>query len=213
MGYSCPMLNHNFSAKIVFASLLLNVALLTASQAGAAVNDNQSRPASLSQSTPTKNQLLKKLYQRLQHAQDSKIADTIEKEIEGIWLESGSHTVNLLMERALRSQSKNENSICLHLLNEIVMIAPDYPAGWYRRALIHFNNGNYSLALIDIRRVLALDPHNFKAIHGLGLILQEVGNKKSALKVFKKLLAIHPHYENAKKAVEQLTLEVEGQET
>ncbi|MGH1349804.1 MAG: tetratricopeptide repeat protein [Methyloligellaceae bacterium] len=207
------MLYPRLSAKILFASFILKVTFLIAPLAGASA-DSQSRPASLStQNSPSKSQILKRLYYKLQHAEDSKNANTIEKEIEGVWLESGSHTVNLLMQRALRSQSENKNTVCLHLLNEIVTIAPGYQTGWYRRALIHFNNGNYSLALIDIRQVLALDPHNFKAIYGLGLILQEVGNKKSALRVFKKLLAIHPHYEDAKKAVEQLTIEVEGQDT
>ncbi len=207
------MLYKRLSAKILFASLILSVTSISVPVYGAAEN-RQSRPASLlTQNNLVKDQLLQRLYQKLQKAQDRKKADTIEKEIEGIWLESGSHTVNLLMQRALRSQSDNQYKICMHLLNEIVMIAPNYPAGWYRRALIHFNKGDYSLALIDIRRVLALDPHNFKAIYGLGLILREVGNKKSALKVFKKLLNIHPHYEDAKKAVEQLTVEVEGQDT
>lgn len=161
----------------------------------------------------SKSRTLKKLYSKLRTANSPERAYSIEKEIEGIWLDSGSPTVDVLMSRAIRTQNKKQYSSCLHLLNEIVTLAPDYPEGWYRRALVYFNKEQYAEALLDIRKVLTLDPKNFQAVHGLALILTEVGNKKAALKVYRKLLEIHPHYEEAHEAIKQLIIEVEGQDT
>ena len=51
----------------------------------------------------------------------------------------------------------------------------------------------YGDAMRDIAAVLALEPRHFGALTGLGLILQDVGDDKEALKAFRKALAIDPH--------------------
>ncbi len=160
-----------------------------------------------------KDEILQELYRKLKLASNTAKAQSIEKVIENVWLESGSPTVDLLMSRALAAQRNNKNELSLEILNQIVKIAPTYTEGWNRRAMIYFYNQNYALALLDIRRVLALDVHNFHAINGLGLIMQEIGNKKGALKVFKRLIEIHPYYTDAKKTLQKLQIEVEGQDT
>jgi tetratricopeptide (TPR) repeat protein len=63
----------------------------------------------------------------------------------------------------------------------------------------------------QLRRVLAIDPRHFKAIEGLGIILRETGNKKAALEVTRRALAINPYLKSAKQAAEELEREVEGQ--
>ena len=64
-------------------------------------------------------------------------------------------------------------------------------------------------ALADIHEVLAREPRHFGALSGLGIILQELGDEKHALDVFRRALAIHPHLERipeVQKAVEAADL-------
>ncbi len=45
----------------------------------------------------------------------------------------------------------------------------------------------------DIRQVLIREPRHFGAMSGLGMILQEFGDEKHALEVFRRALEINPH--------------------
>jgi hypothetical protein len=45
----------------------------------------------------------------------------------------------------------------------------------------------------------------------LAQILRSIGEKKAALDAYKKLLAVNPQAAGAKEAVDELTLEVDGQ--
>jgi tetratricopeptide (TPR) repeat protein len=92
-----------------------------------------------------------------------------------------------------------------------VELSPDYAEGWSRRAYVYYLQSDYDRAAGDLRRALALEPNHFKALDGLARILRESGQKKSALKVYEQLLRIHPFMPGAKEAVDELTLEVEGQ--
>jgi len=58
---------------------------------------------------------------------------------------------------------------------------------------------------------LALDPNHFKALDGLGQILREIGQKKAALEVYRKLISVHPYWAGAKEAMIELERDVKGQ--
>ena len=52
---------------------------------------------------------------------------------------------------------------------------------------------------------------NFKALDGLAQVLRDIGEKDAALQVMRRLPDVHPHWEGAEKAAEELAREVEGQ--
>jgi cytochrome c-type biogenesis protein CcmH/NrfG len=90
-------------------------------------------------------------------------------------------------------------------------LAPDYAEGWNRRAYVYFLQNNFESAVGDLRRALALEPNHFKALEGLARILRDTGQKKAALQAYKQILKINPYQEGAKEAVDELSVEVEGQ--
>lgn len=155
--------------------------------------------------------LLGDLYERLTAAASQESASLIAEAIEKLWLRSGSDTVDLLMVRAEKLLRAEELDTALEILDSVVEIAPDYAEGWNQRAAVHFLKGEYRRSLEDLRHVLVLDPRHFKAISGLALILQKLGDKRAALKAFRKVLTIHPHLSDAQQAERELTREVEGQ--
>ena len=154
---------------------------------------------------------LSDLYALLATSDDEETAKAITDAIERVWLHSGSATIDLLMERSIKAMSEKKVDLALKLLDHVVELAPDYTEAWNRRAYVHFARNDVERALGDLRRTLALDPHHFKALDGLGQIMREIGQKKAALRAFKGLLDVHPFWSGAKQAVEELEREVDGQ--
>jgi tetratricopeptide (TPR) repeat protein len=169
------------------------------------------RGSSLPQTPAEREKTLSDLYALLATADDEDTAKAITDAIERVWLHSGSATVDLLMERSIKAMSDKKPDLALKLLDYVVELAPDYTEGWNRRAYVHFVQNDIERALGDLRRTLALDPHHFKALDGLGQIMREIGQKKAALRAFKELLDVHPYWAGAKQAVEELEREVDGQ--
>jgi tetratricopeptide (TPR) repeat protein len=155
--------------------------------------------------------LLAELYTHLAQAQDATQAAPIAEAIEGLWQQSGSDTIGLLMSRSAKAIEDKNNDLALQFLDAVTELAPDYAEGWNRRAYVQFLQDNYEGAVGDLRRALALDPNHFKALEGLARILRETGQKKSALQAYKEILKINPYQSGAKEAVDELSVEVEGQ--
>ena len=70
----------------------------------------------------------------------------------------------------------------------------------------------FGRSMEDIHEVLAREPRHFGALSGLGIILQEVGEEKQALEVFRRALAIHPHLERIPDLVKKLTDKIDGRD-
>ena len=136
--------------------------------------------------------MLAELYSHLSKAPDAEQSTPIAKTIETLWLRSGSETIGLLMRRALKAVEEQRMDLALKLLDSVVDLAPDYAEGFSRRAYVHYLKNDYTSAVGDLRRTLALEPNHYKALEGLGRILRENGQKKSALKIYQELLAHLP---------------------
>ena len=159
----------------------------------------------------SRKQVLADLFKRLRTAADEENAELVAEAIDKIWRRSGSDTVDLLMARAGEMVQKEKLDVALDILDSVVAIAPDYPEGWNRRATVFYMKRDFRRSLDDLRRVLALEPRHFKAINGLGLIMQELGDKEAALQAFRQVLRIYPHAEDTQRLEQELAREVEGQ--
>jgi tetratricopeptide (TPR) repeat protein len=152
------------------------------------------------------------LFGALKAAPDAETGKAIEERIWALWFVSGSDTTDLLMSRAKTAVEAKELDLAITLLDAIVEIKPDYVEAWNRRATVHFMKKDYGRSLDDIRQVLAREPRHFGALSGLGLIMQEFGEEKRALEVFRRALALHPHLERIPDMVKSLTEKVEGRD-
>ena len=156
-------------------------------------------------------ELLNSLYDQLKAAESDASSELIVSAIEKVWSQSGSDTANLLMERAGLAIKARNYELATSLLTALTEVEPRYAEGWNQLATIYFLREDYENAMHQLKRVLALEPHHFKAIEGLSIILRETGRKKAALKATRQVLTIYPHLKSAKQAEEELAREVEGQ--
>lgn len=178
---------------------------------GAVFPGAKSKPQAERAVPPDRDELLAELYAHLSKAPDATQSAPIVEAIEGLWQQSGSDTIGILMSRSAKAITDKNNELALQFLDAVVELAPDYAEGWNRRAYVQFLDNNYDGAVGDLRRALALDPNHFKALEGLARILRETGQKKAALEAYKQILKINPNQDDAKTAVDELSVEVEGQ--
>jgi tetratricopeptide (TPR) repeat protein len=150
------------------------------------------------------------LFGALKVAPDAESAKQVENRIWALWLASGSDTATLLMTRVRTAIEAKDLDLAIELLNAIVKIKPDYVEAWNRRATIHYQRKEFGQSLEDIREVLSREPRHFGAMSGLGMILQEFGDDRRALNVFRRAIEIHPNLPKIPELIKGLTEKVEG---
>jgi tetratricopeptide (TPR) repeat protein len=150
------------------------------------------------------------LYEQLRSVSTpDRVAVTMEA-IERLWLESGSPTANLLMERAFLAVRAQNLELAIEILRSLTAVAPAYAQGWVQLALAYMAAGRSDEAQPALLRALALEPDHFKAVEAYAVLLRGKGEKRAALAAFRRALALNPHSEYARMAEEALTREVEG---
>jgi tetratricopeptide (TPR) repeat protein len=159
---------------------------------------------------PTKN--LDFLFGALKAAPDEESAKAIEERIWAVWVISRSDTTNLLMTRVRTAVEQQDTDLAIKLLDAIIKIKPDYIEAWNRRATLYYMKKDYGHALADIREVLKREPRHFGALSGLGLILQDIGDDKQALEVYRRALAVYPRLQRIPDIVKSLSEKVEGRD-
>ena len=152
------------------------------------------------------------LFGALKVAPDDVTAKAIEERIWAVWTLSRSDTANLLMTRVKTAIEANDLDLAINLLNSIVKVKPEYVEAWNRRATIFYMKKDYGRSLADIREVLKREPRHFGALAGLGLILQDVGDDKQALEVYRRVLTLYPRMERIPDLVKTLQEKVEGRD-
>lgn len=154
---------------------------------------------------------LDQLFVHLQDADNSRQAKLIEKLIWGVWLESESPTLKLLMARVVHAMNENKFDSALEILHSVVVVAPDYAEGWNKRATVYFLMGRYEESIADVERTLTLEPRHFGALSGLGLIYSYLEDNASALDAYERALKVNPHLIQAKTEVKRLRRKVKGE--
>ena len=157
-----------------------------------------------------RNALLGKLFAQLAAAKTEEEGRAIERAIAGIWLASGSPSIDLLMGRGLDAMGEQNFERAYFYFDEVVTLAPGFAEGWNKRSAIQYIREDYAAALRDIEQVLRLEPRHYEAIGGLGIILEELGDKKGALEAYRRALALDPWLRDGKIRIAPLELEVEG---
>ena len=152
------------------------------------------------------------LFGALKVAPDDSSSKSIEERIWALWLVSKSDTANLLMMRVKTAMDGENLDLAITLLDSIIKLKPDYTEAWNRRATAYYMKKDYERSLADIRQVLAREPRHFGALAGLGLIMQDLGDDKRALEVYRKAIAIHPRLPRVPDLIKTLTEKVEGRD-
>jgi len=134
-------------------------------------------------------------------------AQAAQRDVEREWARSGSAAMDLLLKRGREALSVGEFGVAIDHLTALTDHAPDFAEGFHARATAYYRAELYGPALDDLEKALALNPDNYNAIFGLAVLFEELGDSRRAAQLYRRVLAINPHHENAEKALEQLKTE------
>lgn len=144
---------------------------------------------------------LDRLLAVLKRTANQKEAAKISRQIQGLWSQSGSDTIDLLMQWAEDGINQQDYAMALDFLDNVVALKPDYAEGWARRAAVHVQLNDLTLAMSDLHRSLSLEPRNYNALFLVGSILEMTGRNKLALHAYEDALKIYPQMQRAQKRV------------
>lgn len=149
------------------------------------------------------------LFEKLLTATPSE-GQKIERQLLGLWSNSGNSDWNLRLEWAKRRMFSNDLANAIEQLSELSIIAPDFAEVWNTRATAWFLLGDYDSSLKDISETLKLNPRHFGALFGLAVILEKYEQNQSALTVYEDIATIHPTRKGLVEAIERLRKELYG---
>ncbi len=138
-------------------------------------------------------------------------AERIARQIQSIWNDSGSPTVDLLLTWSEKAISDDKLPVAFDLIEEGAALQPENPEIWNRRAMLNFRRGQYGLAIADVTQVLAREPRHYPALLGLGAMLEELGRDRAALEAYRRALDVYPTLKDAQDAMARLADKMAGE--
>ncbi|RWQ34462.1 MAG: hypothetical protein EOS21_27800 [Mesorhizobium sp.] len=159
----------------------------------------------------TREARLDQLFVDLKRERNEKAAERIAARISNEWSQSGSASIDLMMQWSQKAVEEKKFDVALDFLDQVVTLQPAYAEGWNRRATVHFMMNNFGKSMADIDRTLQLEPRHFGALSGLAQIMAVTGHKQSALEAWQRVLSIYPMLRSAQDQVGTLSEELAGE--
>ena len=170
-----------------------------------------SQPVAPAPASTTRAERLDALFAELKKTPSPEDATRIAAKIDAEWSQSDSATVDLMLLWATKAAAKQNSAAALDLLEQAIILDPDYAEAWNRRATLNYQISDYGKSIADIQKTLILEPRHYGALMGLGMILEETDRKPQALEAYTKVLEIYPANKSAQDAVGRLAEELTGQ--
>lgn len=133
-------------------------------------------------------------------------------EIQRIWADSPSDTVDLLYARAMAGVDAGESRIAIDLLDHAIALAPHFAEAYVLRGALRRANADIPGATGDLSMAVALEPRHFLAHRMLAELCVLRGDKRGAYDHLQRALAANPHDASALAEVRRLARDVDGQD-
>jgi tetratricopeptide (TPR) repeat protein len=112
-----------------------------------------------------------------------------------IWSRSGDPAIDKLFARGIEQMRARALTDALATFDEIVRRKPAFAEGWNKRATIYFLLGEPAKSLKDCDEVFRRNPNHFGALAGAGQIHLQLGAPETALRFFRRAVAVNPELE------------------
>ena len=153
------------------------------------------------------------LFAQLKASRSAEEANEIQSTIWKIWMVAGSGEANLLLREGVAAMSRQDYDAAAASFSRVIELEPGFAEGWNKRATVRFLMFDFTGSVLDIERTILLEPRHFGALSGLGQIYMALDRPEAALKAFEAALAVNPHLDSFRAAVEALKKELAGDPT
>ena len=118
--------------------------------------------------------------------------------------------MDLLLKRGQDALEVEDVAAAMEHLTALTDHAPDFAEGWHTLALAYYNADMFGPAVDALERTLALNPHHFGALRGLGAIFEQVDKPDLAYDAYSRVLSLRPHDSDVIDALQRLERRVSG---
>lgn len=132
------------------------------------------------------------IFTELQGAQSERDAQPLSALLWREWMRAPDTRAQDMLEAGMSARDVFDFARARAAFDALIAYCPDYPEGYNQRAFVWFLQGDFAAAKKDLDRVLVLDPTHVAAIAGLGLTLQNLGQKEAAQEAFRRAVRLHP---------------------
>jgi tetratricopeptide (TPR) repeat protein len=153
------------------------------------------------------------LFEALRRERDPEKAKGIASQIVAELNDSGSATINLLMQWSANAIKEKNNAAALDFLDRVTLLDPSFAEGWNRRATLHYTLGDRRKSMADVAEVLKHEPRHFGALAGMAGMLADAGSDELALRAWERYLDIYPADREAQEAAFTLSEKIAGNRT
>ena len=151
---------------------------------------------------------LNNLFKQLKNSEATKAIE-IENKIWKIWSTHPSndrrgYRLTELLAQGSFLMAKEELNKAYEIFSQIILVDPNWPEAWNKRATVLYLLGRYQQSQKDIDEVLKLEKRHFGALSGQGLVQIKLGNHEKAIKSYQAAQKIYPSIRAAKVMIPQL---------
>lgn len=150
------------------------------------------------------------LLHQLQEAETPDAAAKVEGALKDLWTRSGSAAIDLLYRRGQEALQAGKPEEAVEHFTAAIDWDPGFAEAYVGRASAYYLTGDVGPAIDDLRQALALNPHEWEALSGFAVVLEEVGREEDALEVWRRVHDMHPQNPAAADAVARLELKLQG---
>ncbi len=126
-----------------------------------------------------------------------------------IWFRADTPENNKILEQVSQLIGHQRLEQAVELATRLIEKAPKFAEVYNQRAIAHFAQEHYEESAADCRRVLEHNPYHFGALSGLAQCQLRMGQRREALKTFRRALRLQPYSDGLREAVD--ALEAEGE--
>ncbi|MGD2133897.1 MAG: tetratricopeptide repeat protein [Maricaulaceae bacterium] len=160
----------------------------------------------------TREERLDALFVELAGIEEDAEAAFVAEEIEAIWRDSGSPTVDLLTDRATDALDLGEVEVARELIDGALELGPEHAEAWAQSAQIAMIEEEFGLALEHIEQAVIYEPRHYLALTRLGLILERLGSAAGAYDAYQRALELNPRLPGAVAGAERTEREGRGRD-
>jgi len=135
---------------------------------------------------------------------DPVVAQMAEHALWSVWFRLGSPDANQEVCRGSRALGRRDYDRAIEHFTLAITIDPAFAEAYNQRAIAKFLLERYPECIHDCRKCVELMPCHFGALAGLGHCHAHEGQLTQALACYEKALAINPHMDDVRQAVEAL---------
>ncbi|WP_455476867.1 tetratricopeptide repeat protein [Bartonella sp. B41] len=152
------------------------------------------------------------LLKKLKFCANANEAKIISQQLQHLWAQSGSATIDLLMSWAENAINSDNYGLALDYIDNVLALSSTYAEAWVRRAWIHIQLSDFKLAMFDLNHALKLEPRNYIAFFELGITMEATERPHLAIKAYEMALHYYPQFHKIQKRI-GILLEKESQRT